>query len=148
MNSDALPITRRTHPDGTTELAAAGLRFVYQRPRPGVLLMRIHGDDRNQLGDAPFAELDAELARHPALDLFVDTAASPGAISEVREAWTDWLRRNRHRLARVTILAATRYLEVTINVAKLFSRTGDLIRVHSDRGRFEQEIAVAAGRVR
>lgn len=140
-------ITRRQLPDGTTELAAGGVRFTFKRLRPGALLMTIHGDDRDELGAAPFKELESELARHTPLELLIDTSDSSGTVSSVREAWTEWLKNNRPRLKRVSILASTRYVNVTIGVAKLFSRTGDLIQIYSDRALFDQALAVAAGRV-
>ncbi|MFN7134822.1 MAG: hypothetical protein ACK4N5_22270 [Myxococcales bacterium] len=130
------------------ELAVEGLRFSFQRPRPGVLLVRIEGDDRDQFGPAPFDVLDAELSRHWPLELFVDTREAQGASPRVRESWTEWFSRNRHRLKRVSILASTRYMNVTIGVAKLFSRTGELIQIYSDPALFEQALAVASSRSR
>jgi hypothetical protein len=129
---------RVTSPIGATELCAPDLRFVVQRRAPGVVVVEIHGADNDQLGAAPFAALDAELARHAPATLFFDTTESSGAITPVREAWTRWLAQNRARLAAVHILTSTKFVQTAIGVAKHFSRTGDLIRITDDRALFER----------
>lgn len=115
------------------------------RLRAGVHLARIAGNDRGALGDAPFRALDRALTRSVPDELFFDLRDAAGASSAVRDAWTSWFQANRRRLARVVILTSSRFIHLTVEIAKLFSRTGELIQIYSDQLRFEQAIAVASG---
>lgn len=132
--------TRTVRDDGAVALAAPSLDIVIARLAPGVVRVEIRGDDRDQLGAQPFAELDAELARHVPLTLFFDLEHTSGATTPVREAWTAWIARNQSRLRAVHVLTSTRFVTTTIDVARHFSRTGDLIRLGSDRAAFDAEI--------
>ncbi|MFP2926459.1 hypothetical protein ACLESO_14810 [Pyxidicoccus sp. 3LG] len=134
---------REQLPDGSLRLREGTVSFVYHPLRSGALLVRIQGYDRGELGVAPFEPLHAELARHPRLDLLVDTRDTEGATAAVSNAWTAWFQENRARLGEVHILVASRFVALTVNVAKHFSRTGELIRIHSDPATFE----AAAGRL-
>ena len=73
-----------------------------------------------------------------------DFLRNPGAAGPVSDQWTAWLRAHQARLGRVVILVADRYVTQTMAVAKHFSRTGDLIQITSDRGRFEQAVEKSA----
>jgi hypothetical protein len=122
-----------------------GTRFVVTRLRAGVLLLQISGDDRGTLGGAPFAELERALGRREASELFFDLRSADGAVADVRESWTGWFQHNRARLKRVSILTSSRFVNLTVEIAKLFSRTGELIQIYSDQLLFEQAMAVASG---
>jgi hypothetical protein len=134
-------VSRQIASDGTVELTAPGLRFVVSRRAPGVILVEIHGDDRDQLGALPFAELEAELARHAPSTLFFDTSQTSGARTEVREAWTAWFARNKSRLTAVHVLASSRFVSTAIGVAKHLSRTGELIRIADSKEAFDRALA-------
>jgi hypothetical protein len=139
-------VMRRARSDGAVELEESGVRIVVARRRGGVVLVEIHGEDRDQLGAAPFVELDGELARHAPLALFFDVAGTSGATTPVREAWTAWLARHRASLREVHVLAPERFVRNAIDVARHFSRTGDLIRIDTDRVAFERALEDASRR--
>ncbi|MCA1664956.1 MAG: hypothetical protein LC659_11915 [Myxococcales bacterium] len=120
-------------------------RFVLRRLRAGVLLAQISGDDRGTLGEAPFSELERALAARQPVELFFDLRGAVGAVGGVRDAWTDWFQQERRRLKRVSILTNSRFITLTVEIAKLFSRTGELIQIYSDRLLFEQALAIACG---
>ncbi|MDB4966733.1 MAG: hypothetical protein JWN44_2422 [Myxococcales bacterium] len=124
-----------------------GTRFVVTRLKPGLLLVVIAGDDRGALGPAPFVEIEREMARSQPLELFMDLRDAAGAAPEVREAWTAWFQRQQVRLERVSILASSRFINLAVEIAKLFSRTGNLIQIYSDQRLFEQALTVARGAV-
>jgi hypothetical protein len=128
---------RETLPDGSLRLRAGDVAFTYNRLRPGALLVRIRGYDRGELGHAVFEPLNAELTIAQPMVLFVDTSRAEGASTAVSEAWTSWFQTNRTRVREIHILVASKYVSFTVNVAKHFSRTGDLIQVHSDPSHFE-----------
>lgn len=135
------PVQREITNDGSVRLWSSSCSFVYTTLRPGVMLVTISGDDGGELGPAPLAELDAEIARFGPLDLFVDATAATGAETAVSEQWTSWFRDNRARLARVSILAPSKLMHLIVSVAKLLSRTGEMIRIYTTAEPFEQAIA-------
>lgn len=132
---------REQRPDGSLKLSVGDLSYTVTRLRPGAMLVSIQGFDRGETGNAIFELIDAELGQHGPLDLLVDTRASEGAVSGVSTAWTEWFQRQRPRLNEVHILVASRFVSLTVNVAKHFSRTGELIRIHSDAATFEAAAA-------
>lgn len=120
--------------------------FQLRRPLPGVFVVRIEGYDRGEFGDRPFDLIQAELLRFGRIELFIDTRDALGAVTAVREAWTAWFHRHRAALARVHILVGSKYVKLTMDIAKELSRTGELIRVHADVAAFGAALARAAGR--
>ncbi|XYI01932.1 hypothetical protein ACMHYB_20045 [Sorangium sp. So ce1128] len=123
--------------DGSVRLAKDGCCFVFRRLRPGAVLVTIAGRDTGSLGDAPLDELHAEMLRYPPIDLYVDARSATFAAESVSDAWTRFFSANRERLQRVRILVGSPFVELVVNVAKLFSRTGELIRIESDAIRRE-----------
>jgi hypothetical protein len=128
---------RKHLPDGSLRLSASDVSFTYTRLRPGALLVRIQGYDRGELGDACFESLHTAMAERAPLDLLVDTRDTEGASTAVSSRWTAWFQENRSRLNEVHILVASKFVALTVNVAKHFSRTGELIRIHSDPATFQ-----------
>lgn len=137
---------RETLPDGSVRLTGERCSFTFTRLRPGAFLVKITGHDRGEFGDAPFDALQAEIGRFGAIELFVDTSEVLGAVTGVREAWTEWFRVHRASLTRVHLVAGSKFVQQTLTVSKLLSRTGELIRIHPDRESFEQELARARAR--
>lgn len=132
---------RETLQDGTLRLRVKDCALTYTRLRPGVLLVRIIGFDRGEMIREEFEELEAELTAHSPLALLVDLRGAEGATKVVSDAWTEWFRTRKPQLSEVHIVVMSKLLDVTVKVAKLFSRTGELIQVYSDASRFEAAAA-------
>jgi hypothetical protein len=135
---------RETREDGSVRLSSERCSFIYERPRPGVVFMRIIGHDKGEFGTAPMDELREDLRRHAPLELFIEMDESTGATLPVQEAWTEWFSHSRTALKSVSILTHSKYMHVTVEVAKLFSRTGELIRVYLDPATFDEALQRAA----
>jgi hypothetical protein len=136
---------RETLEDGTVLLKAERCGFSFRELRTGVVLMQVSGYDTGQLGSAPMDELSHHLRRSESLELFVvlghdDTTH---ANLSVQEAWTGWFNLHRAALKCVHILAPGKYMHFTTEVMKLFSRTGELVHVHTDSKPFEEALARA-----
>jgi hypothetical protein len=127
-------------------LAGAKATFVLTRLAPGIVLLRATGRDTGQFGDAPFVWLEKEMGRHGAIEVFVDTREMSNATHEVAEGWSDWVSRHRARLKRMNLLTASKYVHMTLEVAKLFSRTGELMRIYTDAGAFAEAVGQSMGR--
>ncbi len=135
---------RRSLPHGGTQLLSKEGAFVFYRPRPGVVLIVISGDDKGQFGAAPHDELRGDLTHFAPCEIFIDLSRASLAHLSVQKAWTEWFARNRSWLKAVNILVAGKYIHVTVELAKLFSRTGELIRVYFDPALFDEALERSA----
>jgi hypothetical protein len=135
---------KETLEDGTVRLSSERCSFTYQRPRPGVVFIRIAGDDRGEFGPAPRDELRGDISRYAPVELFFEMDESTGANLPVQEAWTEFFSGNRPALKSVSILTRSKYMHVSAEMVKLFSRTGELIRVYLDSEPFEEALQRAA----
>lgn len=136
----------RREEDGTggVRLVAEECTFIYRRPAPGVVHIQILGHDRGQFGTAVIEELSADLAAYAPVELFFDTTDVFLAVTSVSELWTKWISNNRASLKSVNIFVRSKFVHLTVEVAKLFSRTGNLIRVYLDPQHFEAALRRAA----
>jgi hypothetical protein len=98
-------------------------------------------------GEAPFEWLEREMGRHGRLEVFVDTREMFNAVHAVAEGWSAWIKRHQTRLTRMNLLTASKYVHMTIEVAKLFSRTGELMRIYTQASAFSEALSHSVGRV-
>ncbi|QRN98016.1 hypothetical protein JRI60_02780 [Archangium violaceum] len=130
--------------NGSVRLSGDRCSYTYQRLRPGVVFIRMQGDDKGELGDAPRDELREDIRRYAPIELFFEMDESTGTNLPVQEAWTEWFSRNRPVLKGVNVLTRSKFMHFTAEVVKLFSRTGELIRVYMDPAPFEEAFQRAA----
>jgi hypothetical protein len=135
---------RETLEDGSVRLVSEQCSFFYQRPRPGVVFMRIVGTDKGEFGTAPMDELREDIRRYAPIEMFIEMDEITGANLPVQEAWTGWFSRNRPALKSVSILTRNKFMHFTAEVVKFFSRTGELIRVYLEPQPFEEALKRAA----
>ncbi|AKI98391.1 hypothetical protein ATI61_12172 [Archangium gephyra] len=135
---------RETLEDGSVRLSGGRCSYTYRRLRPGVVFIRIQGDDKGELGEAPRDELREDLSRYAPIELFFEMDESTGANLPVQEAWTAWFSGNRPALKNVSVLTRSKFMHVGAEVVKLFSRTGELIRVYLDPEPFLEALQRAA----
>jgi hypothetical protein len=137
-------VQREVLGDGSVRIWDDKCSFHYFRPRPGVVLIMLAGRDNGQFGTATIDELRQDISRYAPVEVFFDMQDTVGANLEVQETWTEWIQVYRSALKSVNFLVRSNYMHVTIEIAKFFSRTGELIRVYLDPAPFEQAIARAA----
>ena len=130
-------------PAGSTRLSARKCAFEFQPLADRVLKITILGRDTGQFGSAVFDEIRRHFFVNSPLELFVDARNADGATTDVSDAWTRFLNREAGSLNRVTILAVSKFVHLTISVAKLFSRTGDLVQIYSDPSLFDAALSRA-----
>ena len=135
---------RETLEDGSVRLSGDRCAYIYRRLRPDVVFIRIQGDDKGELGEAPRDELREDLRRYAPVELFFEMDESTGANLPVQEAWTEWFSGNRSGLKSVSILTRSKYMHFTAEMVKFFSRTGELIRVYLDPEPFHEALQRAA----
>jgi hypothetical protein len=130
--------------DGSVRVSSERCSYTYRRLRPGVVFIRIQGDDKGELGEAPRDELREDLSRYAPVELFFEMDESTGANRPVQEAWTEWFSTLRPALKSVSVLTRSKYMHVSAELVKLFSRTGELIRVYLEPQPFEEALKRAA----
>lgn len=126
--------------EGQVRLSCGKCEFRFHRLRPGVLLATIKGSDTGQFGTAALDEIRAEIGRQCPLELFVDARDASGPTVKVSEEWTAFFARSRSDLSRVYVLVGSKTLNLTIEIARHLSRTGNLIQIYSDSDLFESRL--------
>lgn len=126
-------LKREVGPGGRITIADARCSFVYERPRPGVLEIRIAGTDKGQFGTATLDEIAIALRRERPLELFVDASEASMPTVSVSQAWTRFFALNQADLKRVSVLASSKSVALTVAIAQHLSNTGKLMQIYSDR---------------
>lgn len=137
-------IHRVTQPDGSLCLSTDSCRYTFLRLRPGTMRMTITGKETGELGRAPLGEVAAEAALHPPLRLFVDMSGLSYVADPVSSDWTAWFQANQHAVQRVHVLAPEVFVRLVVAVSQVFSRTGNLIRIHTEPARFDAALLESA----
>ncbi|WNG16372.1 hypothetical protein [Cystobacter fuscus] len=135
-----MSFNRETLADGSVRLSSERSSYTYRRLRPGVVFIRITGDDKGEFGDAPRDELREDISRYAPIELFFEMDETTGPSMPVQEAWREWFSIYRAALKSVNVLTRSKYMHVSVEVAKLFSRTGELIRVYLDPEPFQEAL--------
>jgi hypothetical protein len=134
---------RQVLADGRWELSAGKATFVFERLRPGALLLTISGIDSGQFGTATLDEVRLEMLRHRPVELFVDAKSAVAVSVQVSKEWTHFFSLNREHLKRVSVLVGSKAIELTIAIAQHLSQTGNLIQIYSDPDLFFTRVSAA-----
>ncbi len=94
------------------------------RPDVGVVVAVFDGCDIGEFGEAPFRELDADLATGEPLELFIDARKAIGPSIEVSGGWAQWMMAHRAQLHRVHIVCTTRLVEISAHFVRRFTQFG------------------------
>ena len=125
-------VIRSTLVDGRWQLAAGKSRFLFERLRPGSLLVSASGSDTGQFGTAVLDEVRAEAMRFGPVRLFVDATGAQYVAVEVSREWTKFFSTNRNNLRRVSVLVGSRAMQLTVAIAQHLSSTGSLVQIYTD----------------
>ena len=117
--------------------------FAIRRPAPDVVVLRISGTDVGELGDAPMRGLDDCLAGAAPLQFFIDARDTRGASIDVSGEWAVWLSARKQRFRRISLLAGSRYIEVTADFVRRFAALEGLMRIYTDPAAFDADLEEA-----
>lgn len=140
-------VAKETLPDGSIKISSDGCAFVYTRLRLGTLLVTFTGNDTGQFGTATLDEIRREMLRQRPIELFIDASAAVSAAVSVSKEWTQFFSLNREHLKRVSVLAGSKVVHLTVSIAQHLSQTGNLIQIYSDAELFNARVAAAPGGV-
>jgi hypothetical protein len=132
--------SKTTRPDGTVELSSDAGSFLFQRLRPGALLVTIRGQDNGQFGQTALDEIRLEILRSQPLELLVDAEQTTLVSTGVSKEWTQFFSNCRTQLKRVVVLTGSRYMNLVVSISQHLSQTGNLITVSSDRAIFDAAV--------
>jgi hypothetical protein len=129
-------IAREVAQDGSVVVRDERCSIVFRRIRPGALEVHITGTDNGQFGTALIDEIAAALARERPLELFVDAGEASMPAVSVRQ-WSHFFALNRDNLRHVRILVGSKAVALTMEIVRHLSKTGDLIRIYTERERYD-----------
>ena len=115
-----------------------------ERPMPGVVLVRFAGTDVGEFGDAPFRELENDVAAGR-FELFIDAYSGRAASIHVSNDWARWMKARRSSLRCVHMLTATRFVQLSADLVRRFADLGDAMRIYTDRSAFADALAASCG---
>jgi hypothetical protein len=85
------------------------------------------------------------MLRHRPVELYVDAQGAVAVNVAVSKEWTQFFSLNREHLSRVSVLAGSRAIELTVAIAQHLSQTGNLIQIYTDRELFDARVRAARG---
>lgn len=138
-------IQRKVLADGRVQMTAGKAEFMFERLKPGVMLVTVTGIDKGQFGTATLDEIRLEMLRQRPVELFVDVEAAVAVSVEVSREWTQFFSLNREHLKRVSVLVGSKAIELTIAIAQHLSQTGNLIQISTDHDLFHARVLAARG---
>lgn len=130
-------IAREIASDGSVVIRDERCACSFRRLRAGAMEVRIVGADSGQFGTAIIDEVALALMRERPLELLVDAAEGAIMSVAVTTSWARFFELNRQDLQRVTILATSKPTALAMGLVRYLSRTGDFIRIQSDRETYE-----------
>ena len=110
-----------------------------QRASAAVVVVTIAGRDVGELGDAPFKELDRQLAQG-AFALFIDARRTQGASVDVSNLWARWLRAHRDELTRIHMLTGSPFVQMTADFVRRFAELGDAMLIYTEGRVFDDTL--------
>lgn len=131
-----------------TRLQALYCTMVIDEPAPGVALVTIEGTDTGDLGDAPFRVLASIFGGKRRIELFIDARLARGPSIDVSNDWARWLVQHQNELVHVSMLTASRFVQLTADFVRSFGDLGDLMRIYTEPAVFEGALSNALGNAR
>jgi hypothetical protein len=113
------------------------------QPGAGVVVVELSGWDVGEFGDAPLRELDRRVQAAGRIHLFIDARRVKGASIDVSNDWALWLRKNRERLALISMLTGAPFIQLTAKFVQRFADLGEVMRIYTDAAAFDTALSKA-----
>lgn len=97
-----------------------------------LIVMRLSGTDTGELRDAPIKALDEWLAGADAITFFIDARNVRGASIDVSSDWAAWFTANRARFKTITMLAGSKFIQITAEFVRRFAGLNGIMWVCTD----------------
>jgi hypothetical protein len=119
--------------------------FAIASPVPGLVVLTIAGRDVGEFGPAPMEGLKEHLIAGRQVELFIDARRTLGASIEVSSDWALWLRAHRNDFRHISMLARSRFIQITAGFVRSFSGLEDVMRIYTDPAAFDEALAASIG---
>jgi len=136
-------MTVERHPVEPVRFDGAHCSIVIERPRRGLVVLRIAGRDVGEFRDQPMLDIEKDFAPGAPIELFVDARRAQGASLDVSSDWAQWLGRHRASLRQVSMLTSSRFIQITADFVRRFAGLGDIMRIYTDPSGFDDALAAA-----
>lgn len=113
-----------------------------RRERPGLVVLELAGNDVGELHDAPFQLLSKYLEADGSIELFIDARRVRTASIEVSNDWAVFLRNHRSQLIHISMLTATRFIQLTADFVRRFANL-EQMRIYTAPDAFDAALAEA-----
>ncbi len=118
--------------------------IVIERPRRGLVVLRIVGRDVGEFGVAPMLDVERDFASGAPIELFVDARRVQGASLDVSSDWAQWLGRHRDAFRHVSMLTCSRFIQMTADFVRRFAGLGETMRIYTDPSAFDDALTAAS----
>lgn len=119
------------------------LRFCLYPVATGNVTRHDYRQRHRPIGTATLDEIRIKMLRQRPIELFIDASTAVGAAVSVSREWTQFFSLNREHLKRVSVLAGSKVVHLTVSIAQHLSQTGNLIQIYSDAELFNARVASA-----
>lgn len=80
------------------------------------------------------------------MELYVDARESTGVTTDVSGAWAGWLVKHKAKLAGVSMLTRSKFVQVTAQFVQRFGDLTDKMRIYTDERAFDEAVAASVAR--
>lgn len=133
------------YPTTAARFVTLDCTMIIEELAPGVVLMSIQGIDTGQLGEGPFHAMASLLSGDRVVELFIDARHARGPSMDVSGDWALWLGRHRHSLRHISMLTASRFVQLTADFVRRFAELGEIMRIYTEPSVFEGALSNALG---
>lgn len=112
-------------------------------PAPGIVVLTVSGHDIGQFGSEPIKRLESGLADDENFELYIDARRSQGVSVEVSSEWALWLGANQSRFERIHMLTGSRFIQITAEFVRRFSRLQGIMRIYSNADAFDEALTAS-----
>jgi hypothetical protein len=123
-----------------TVIRTARASWSFLRMPGNVVFSKFTGDDRGDLCDYAFAELQRAIGSSPRVRWFIDLQEARTVSPASSRAWTEWLKAHSTKFERVCALATSPLFPLVLTVASYATHDDKLIRVFRDAEGFQNEL--------
>jgi hypothetical protein len=123
------------------ELDGLHCSFAIRKYSGGTVVMKISGVDIGEFGERPMRELMEFLRGPDRVRLFIDARDVRGASMTVGSAWATWLRSHKILFEDISMLAGTRYVQITADCVRRFAALESTMRIYTEPAVFDALLA-------
>jgi hypothetical protein len=108
-----------------------------------IVVLKISGMDVGEFGEAPMLALENWLIGSHPVQLFIDARDVRGTSIDVSGEWAKWLDAHKMKFKTVTMLAGSRFIQITADFVRRFANLEGIMRICTEPEVFDAALADA-----